>query len=154
MSRRRAWHICGAVGTPSEQLRLAPLDDSGTTIRKHFLQLKGMGVRDLHFVDDELYMLAGPTTAMNGEIRIFEMPAVRPLLAANHDPVRFESALTESDLLPNRRRTNGTEAFCDLTPALWGGKASWCVQHDMFGDDRKESEETVVGDLLRYDGDP
>jgi hypothetical protein len=31
------------------QLRLAPLDGSGTLIRKHFLQLDGLGVRDLHF---------------------------------------------------------------------------------------------------------
>ena len=38
-----------AVEARGEQLRLAPLDDSGTLIRKHVLRLDGLGVRDLHF---------------------------------------------------------------------------------------------------------
>ena len=38
-----------AVEARGDQLRLVPLDDSGTLIRKHFLQLDGLGVRDLHF---------------------------------------------------------------------------------------------------------
>ena len=44
-----------AVETRGDQLRLAPLDDSGTLMRKHFLQLDGLGVRDLHFSGDDLY---------------------------------------------------------------------------------------------------
>ena len=41
------------------QLRLAPLDDSGMRVRKHLLQFDGLGVRDLHFFGDDLYILAG-----------------------------------------------------------------------------------------------
>ncbi|HEY0821454.1 MAG TPA: DUF3616 domain-containing protein, partial [Rhizobacter sp.] len=33
----------------TDHLRLVPLDDSGRLFRKHFLQLEGMGIRDLHF---------------------------------------------------------------------------------------------------------
>ena len=82
-----------AIDTRSDPLRLVPLDDSGTLIRKHFLQLDGLGVRDLHFSGDDLYILAGPTMALNGEIRVFKWPAARSVLAANRDPVRFESCL-------------------------------------------------------------
>jgi hypothetical protein len=139
-----------AVEALGAQLRLMPLDDSGTLIRKHFLHLDGLGVRDLHFSGDDLYILAGPTMVLNGEIRVFKWPAARPLLAANRDPVRFEAALTESESLPHGRGTNRAEAICDLPPALSGGKASWLVLYDSPGADRKDGEHAVFGDLLRH----
>ena len=139
------------VETRGDQLRLAPLDDSGTRLRKHFLQLDGLGVRDLHFSGDDLYILAGPTMVLNGEIRVFKWPAARPLLAANREPVRFETALTESVSLPHGRGTNRAEAICDLPPGLSGRKPSWLVLYDAPGADRREGEHTVFGDLLRHD---
>ena len=140
-----------AVETHGDQLRLAPLDDSGTLIRKHFLQLDGLGVRDLHFSGDDLYILAGPTMVLNGDIRVFKWPAARPLLAANREPVRFESALIESVHLPHGRGINRAEAICALPPALSDDKARWLVLYDAPGADRKEGEHTVFGDLLRHD---
>jgi hypothetical protein len=140
-----------AVDVRAEQLRLAPLDDSGTLIRKHFLQLDGLGVRDLHFSGDDLYILAGPTMVLNGEIRVFKWPGARAVLAANREPVAFEVALTESVSLPHGRGTDRAEAICDLPPELAGGKPSWLVLYDAPGADRREGEHTVFGDLLRHD---
>jgi hypothetical protein len=140
-----------AVDVRAEQLRLAPLDDSGTLIRKHFLQLDGLGVRDLHFSGDDLYILAGPTMVLNGEIRVFKWPGARAVLAANREPVVFEAALTESVSLPHGRGTDRAEAICDLPPELAGGKPSWLVLYDAPGADRREGEHTVFGDLLRHD---
>ena len=125
-------------------------DDQGTLIRKHFLQLDGLGVRDLHFSGDDLYILAGPTMVLNGEIRVFKWPAAAPLLAANRDPVRFEEALTESVSLPHGRGTNRAEALCDLPPALSGGLPTWIVLYVALGADRKEVKHTVFGDLVRH----
>jgi len=139
------------VEVRGDQLRLMPVDGSGTLVRKHFLQLDGLGVRDLHFSGDDLYILAGPTMVLNGEIRVFKWPAARPFLAANRDPVRFEAALTESVSLPHGRGTNRAEAICDLPPALSGGKPSWLVLYDAPGADRRDGEHTVFGDLLRHD---
>lgn len=140
-----------AVELRGDQLRLAPLDTSGTLVRKHFLQLDGLGVRDLHFSGDDLYILAGPTMVLNGDIRVFKWPAARLLLAANQEPVRFESALAESVPLPHGRGTNRAEAICELPPALAAGKARWLVLYDAPGADRREGERTVFGDLLRHD---
>jgi hypothetical protein len=140
-----------AVEARGDQLQLVPPDDSGTLIRKHFLQLDGLGIRDLHFSGDDLYILAGPTMVLNGEIRVFKWPAARPLLATNRDPVRFDAALTESVSLPHGRGTNRAEAICDLPPALSGRKPSWLVLYDAPGADRKDGEHTVFGDLLRHD---
>jgi hypothetical protein len=140
-----------AVEASGDELRLAPLDDRGTLIRKHFLQLDGLGVRDLHFSGDDLYVLAGPTMVLNGEICVFRWPAARPSLAANREPARFETALTESVSLPHGRGTNRAEAICDLPPALSGLKPSWLVLYDAPGSDRKDGEHTVFCDLLCHD---
>ena len=140
-----------AVEARGDHLRLVPLDDSGTLIRKHFLQLDGLGVRDLHFSGDDLYILAGPTMVLTGDIRLFKWPAARPLLAANREPVRFEEALTESVPLPHGRGINRAEAICDLPLEVSGGKARWLVLYDAPGADRKDGEHAVFGDLLRHD---
>ena len=139
------------VEARGDSLRLVPLDDRGTMVRKHFLQLDGMGVRDLHFSGNDLYILAGPTMVLDGEIRVFKWPAARQSLAAHRDPVRFEAALTESVSLPHGRGTNRAEAICDLPPALAGRRPSWLVLYDAPGDDRRDGEHTVFGDLLRHD---
>ncbi len=70
-----------AVESRRDPLRLVPLDGSGTLIRKHFLQLDGLGIRDLHFSGDDLYILAGPTMVLNGEVRVFSWPGARPVIA-------------------------------------------------------------------------
>ena len=140
-----------AVKALGHHLQLVPLDDAGTLMRKHFLQLDGLGVRDLHFFGDDLYILAGPTMVLNGDIRVFKWPAARSLLADNRDPIRFETGLTESVPLPHGRGTNRAEAICDLPASLSAGKPSWLVLYDAPGADRISGEHTVFGDLLRHD---
>jgi Protein of unknown function (DUF3616) len=140
-----------AVQPHAEGLRLAPLDDGGTLLRKHFLQLDGLGVRDLHFSGDDLYVLAGPTMVLNGEIRVYRWPRARAVLRANREPVRFEAGLAESVSLPHGRGTNRAEAICDLPPGLAGNKPRWLVLYDAPGADRREGDHTVFGDLLRHD---
>jgi len=140
-----------AVEARGDQLRLAPLDDSGILLRKHFLQLDGLGIRDLHFSGDDLYILAGPTMVLNGEIRVFKWPLARGVMKANREPVRFETALTASVSLPHGRGTNRAEAICDLPAALAGDKPRWLVLYDAPGSDRRDGEHTVFGDLLRHD---
>lgn len=140
-----------AVEARGDHLHLVPLDDSGTLLRKHFLQLDGLGVRDLHFSGDDLYILAGPTMVLNGDIRVFKWPLARPTMKANREPARFETALTESVSLPHGRGTNRAEAICDLPPAIAGGKPSWLVLYDAPGADRRDGEHVVFGDLLRHE---
>ena len=137
-----------AVEPQGGQLRLVPLDKSGVLIRKHFLQLDGLGVRDLHFSGDDLYVLAGPTMVLNGDIRIFKWPGGRTALAANTEPSRFESGLAELARLPHGHNTDRAEAICELPAALAGGKPAWLVLYDAPGATRREGDYTVFGDLL------
>ena len=59
---------------------------------------------------------------------LLNLRAARPLLAANGDPVRFQSALTQSVSLSHGSGTNCAEAICDLPLALSGGKARWLAR--------------------------
>lgn len=137
-----------ALETKGEELRLAPRDGSDSLIRKHFLQLEGLGIRDLHFSGDDLYILAGPTMVLDGDIRVFKWPNAKSLLAANHEPVRFEASLTEMLSLPHGRGINRAEAICELPPEFASHTPSWLVLYDAPGLDRKDGEYTVFGDVL------
>jgi hypothetical protein len=143
-----------AIDARDDQLHMVPIDERGTLIRKHFLQLEGSGIRDLHFSGDDLYILGGPTMVLDGDIRVFKWSGAKPLLSANQEPVRFEYALNESIELPHGRGCNRAEAICNLPPELTeskNGKPSWLVLYDAPGADRKDGEFTVYGDLLRHD---
>jgi hypothetical protein len=139
-----------AVESHRDHLRLVPLDESGILLRKHFLQLEGLGVRDLHFSGDDLYILAGPTMVLNGDIRVFKWPLAKSTLRANREPVRFETGLTASLSLPHGQGTNRAEALCDVPPAIVGGMSGWLVLYDAPGKDRLDGEYTVFGDLLGH----
>jgi hypothetical protein len=56
-------------------LELAPLRSSGRsrTVAKHFLDLRGLGVRDLARDGDDLLVLAGPTMALDGPSRVLRI---------------------------------------------------------------------------------
>jgi hypothetical protein len=56
-------------------LHLAPLDSpAGRSYRKHFLDMDGLGVRDLTRHGDDLLILAGPTMLLDGPSRILRIP--------------------------------------------------------------------------------
>jgi hypothetical protein len=127
-----------------DELELVPLDDQGTLVRKHFLALDGLGVRDLHFDGPDLFILAGPTMVLDGDVRLFKWAGAGAALAACTEPAVFHPAPTQSNVLPHRRGSNKAEAFC----AVPGRAAAWLVLYDAPGPDRREGETTVFGDLL------
>ena len=137
-----------AVEATAGHLRLVALDDDGTLIRKHFLHLEGLGIRDLHFHGDDLYILAGPTMVLDGDIHVFKWAAARPSLAANRERVRFQSGLETLVSLPHGRGTNRAEALCALPPTLNPHTPSWLTLYDAPGPERKDGEYTVFGDVL------
>ena len=131
-------------------LRLAPLDDGGTLLRKHFLPLAGLGVRDLHFCGPDLYLLAGPTMVLDGDIRVFRWADAARQLSGNTEPVRFWPEPVTSAMLPHGRGTDRAEAICDLPAGISQGAPAWLVLYDAPGPARRDGEHTVFGDLLRH----
>ncbi|RBG74827.1 DUF3616 domain-containing protein, partial [Xanthomonas oryzae] len=118
------------VEAHGDHLRLMPLDDDGTLLRKHFLQLGGLGICDLHYSGDDLYLLAGPTMVLNCEIRLFKWPGARTVLAADQAPVRFQHDLLESAVLPHGKDSDRAEAICNLPKPLACKVPTWLVLYD------------------------
>lgn len=52
-------------------MRLAPVDAEGQMLRKHFLDLGGLGIRDLCVQGDDLLVLAGPTMDLDGPVYVY-----------------------------------------------------------------------------------
>ncbi len=85
------------------RLRLAALGDGHdpAPYRKHFVDLAGLGIRDLARNGDDLLLLAGPTMLLDGPSRILQIPggAARSLPTALHgsDLVRLGPDLPVGD---------------------------------------------------------
>ncbi|MDH4245706.1 MAG: DUF3616 domain-containing protein [Nitrospira sp.] len=60
-----------ANGKRPSLLQLKPIGPKGGRYRKHFLQLAGLGVRDLCVQGPDLLILAGPTMSLEGPVKVF-----------------------------------------------------------------------------------
>lgn len=138
-----------AVEADDGALRLAALDDDGTMLRKHFLDLGGLGVRDLHIDGGDLYVLAGPTMALDGEIRLYRWRDARTHLADNVDPAAFWTSLEPACVLPHGTGCDRAEAFCALPDVLADGPPAWLALYDAPAPERHVAPLSVFGDLLR-----
>jgi uncharacterized protein DUF3616 len=56
------------------RLRLHETGPGGAPYCKHFLDLEGLGVRDLAPLGDDLLLLAGPTMDLDGPMRVYRWP--------------------------------------------------------------------------------
>lgn len=71
----RGWAVVIALkpryNAALNSLELAPLNDEGVVYRTHFLDLDGLGVRDLCPDGADLLVLAGPSMAIDGPVRVY-----------------------------------------------------------------------------------
>ncbi|MDN3576589.1 DUF3616 domain-containing protein [Chitinimonas viridis] len=130
-----------------DQLCLAPLGEDAPLLRKHFLDLEGLGIRDLHLAGDDLYLLAGPTMVLDGEIRLYRWKDARKHLSSNQEAAVFWSEFETCATLPHGRGCNRAEAFCAV-PMNLARRPSWLALYDAPGKNRREGEAAVFGDLL------
>jgi hypothetical protein len=55
------------------RLELKKIGSGGERYKKHFLDLEGLGIRDLHFDGDDMLILAGPTMTLDGAFYVFRL---------------------------------------------------------------------------------
>jgi len=140
-----------AVEADGNELTLTALDDGGTKLRKHFLDLDGLGVRDLHVDGADLYVLAGPTMVLDGEVRLYRWMNALDRLTENVDPAAFWTSLERRCVLPHGEGCDRAEAFCALPDALAGGQPGWLALYDAPSPGRRAAPFSVFGDILRRD---
>jgi len=59
------------IAESAHGLTLGPLGTGGVAYRKHFLQLGGIGIRDLVIHEKDVFVLAGPTMDLDGPVFIY-----------------------------------------------------------------------------------
>ncbi|MDI9634344.1 DUF3616 domain-containing protein [Oscillatoria amoena NRMC-F 0135] len=147
----RGWAILVELEmTESEPgvLTLKPIDEAGKLYKKHFVNLNGLGVRELCWLEDDLIILSGPTMEVAGEVRLF----------------RLKDALNLEDDSISDQDTERLEILFDLPYTVGGDKAeglalvpcldqarSLLVLYDSPLPNRRPDEHSVYADLFRLD---
>jgi len=146
----RGWAVVLSV-EPREtakpgRLKLRMLDDVGRRYRKHFLDLAGMGIRELSVHGDDLLILAGPTMALDGTIALWRWPGgARTTGDTITAPPQLER-LFDVPHGPDCDRAEGLTLLDDD-----GGKARALVVYDSPGKERLQGASGVWADVFTLD---
>lgn len=117
-------------------LRLQKHPDSNARYRKHFVDLGGLGIRDLCLWNDKLLILAGPTLEMDGSIRVLSLP-----LAS----LDADSSLLKPSLLwevPHGKGCDRAEGITLVSP----DQKELLVVYDAPSDNRLQGDQAVLAD--------
>jgi hypothetical protein len=129
--------------TNPARLVLGSLGD-GTRYRKHFLNLGGLGVRDLCPDGDDLLVLAGPSMALSGPVRVYRWHG-----AARGETgrvVRGEEISLETEL-PHGDGVDHAEGIALLAPGDPVG-ARLLVVYDSPSPARRPTPHSVLADRV------
>lgn len=128
-----------AVRPKGRKLKLERLTDEGTRYRKHLVDLRGLGIRDLAFAGDDLLILAGPTMDLDGRQVVFRW---RKALDHLDVPLLQESDLehvAELPVLLDRDRAEGLA----IRRGVRGG-SELLIAYDSPASDRLDGERSLV----------
>ncbi len=131
----------------STLLKLKSIGPDRRSYRKHFLQLGGLGVRDLCVHGDDLLILAGPTMDIDGPVTIFRWPnGTKPQ----------EEAIVPGDKLerlcdiPYGQGDDHAEGMTLLTSAAGGKPDSVLIVYDSAAPSRLIGENTMIADVFGF----
>ena len=129
-------------------LDLKAIDDDGAKYKKHFLDLEGLGVRELCRQDDDLLILAGPTMALAGQMRVFRW---RDAFETDSDMDEIHEQ-DEDTLFPlfDLPFTIGTDHAEGLSLySCWEDKDGLMVVYDSPDETRLKGDKQIFADVFR-----
>ena len=124
-------------------LTLKPIGPGGRSYRKHFLDLGGLGVRDLCARGDDLLVLAGPTLTVAGPQKVFRWPGGARL---DRETLAFRKDLPTVLDIPVGAGPERAEGIASLD-ANGGDNGSVLVVYDPAGS-RRRDESAAEADLF------
>jgi len=127
------------------RLRLAPIDDE-RPYRKHFLDLGGLGVRDLCPQGPDLLVLAGPSMDLDGPVRVYRW---HDAAARDTSAVARGDQLTVEIELPYGEGDDHAEGIALLPGPESEDSAQLLVVYDSPAVHRRPQEDTVFADVVR-----
>lgn len=129
---------------PDDPARLT-LDGTEPGYRTLFLDLDGLGVRDLCRLDDDVLVLAGPTMDLDGPARLYRWPgaATAQRSTVGRDLVRVAEVATSTGPEEGSDHPEGITVVADADPI------EVLVVYDSPATARRPSPGTVLADVLR-----
>ena len=127
-------------------LRLKEIGKKGKLYNKHFVDLNGLGVRELCWNGEDLIVLAGPTMTVSGAMRVFRLKGI---LGRSGDSITGQD---RGDLevlfdLPFKVGTDNAEGL-SLFPYL-DGQNSLLVVYDSPDAGRIVEKTAILADIFR-----
>lgn len=122
-------------------LGLKPIGPGGQAWRKHFLDLGGNGIRDLHRDGDDVLILAGPTADLDGRCWIWRWR--EPLSVGRESLLRSGDRLERLLRLPVGVDSDHPEGIC-----LLPGDRELLVAYDSPAPARCRGEGGVMADIF------
>ncbi len=142
----RGWAIILEVELEEEEdglLKLRKAEDTGNHYKKHFINLNGMGIRELHADGEDLIILAGPTMDLDGTMEIYRWKG-----AAQHpaDQVVSQQEIESMLVLPHRSKQHGVNKAEGLAMHEDG---TLLIAYDSPDNSRKVGDYQVRVDMYR-----
>jgi len=138
----REWCCILELQLEAQDDRLLLQSANGSSYRKHFLKLNGLGVRDLIIVGDDLLILAGPTMPHDGPSGVWRWKNGAKA-GASADPVAIKQVMA----LPQIAGADRPEGMAVIDEGP--GPPSLLVVFDTPHEQRKVDAKTVLADLFR-----
>ncbi len=122
------------------------IGENGEVYRKHFVDLNGLGIRELCRHKDNLIILAGPTMALEGAMQVFQL---KNLLDHSNDTIwnQDEKALSVLFDLPSLSGVDHAEGLA-LFPCI-GYDNALMVVYDSPSDERRPDKKSIFADVFR-----
>lgn len=127
------------------KLGLAPISGSEQYYRKHFLDLDGLGIRELVRDGDDLLILAGPTMTLQGILRVYRLRDAASL--ANDSVTAAGDAqlepLFDLPIVPGGDNAEGCALYS------WPGRRGLLVVYDGPVEARRPAPGAVYADVFQ-----
>jgi hypothetical protein len=133
------------VKKPS-MLRLKPIGPKQRLYRKHFIQLGGLGIRDLCVQGSDILILAGPTMDIDGPVTIFRWKGGAK--APKEECVVVAGELEHVVDVPYGQSVDHAEGIT-LFSTDAGAPRSLLIVYDSASESRKLKENAVAADFLQ-----
>lgn len=126
-------------------LRMKRIGPDGRRYRKHFLQLNGLGIRDLCVDGSDMLILAGPTMNLDGPVALFRWPHGADV----EDESMVEASALQRILdIPFGQGEDHAEGIC-LFATDGGQTHSLLVVYDAASNERKPGHDAITADVFK-----
>ncbi|WP_107671343.1 DUF3616 domain-containing protein [Cyanothece sp. BG0011] len=144
----RGWAIILEIELINSSPGILSFKDLGKGLyyRKHFLDLNGLGIRELCLQGEDLIILAGPTMDLEGSMQVFRLKNVLD----HSDNTLWEQDSDDLETLFNLPFTIGSDHAEGLTlyPCL-GYDNALMVVYDSPNENRRPQDHSIFADVFR-----